>query len=63
MFLRDMTAILTHQRSDEEKARRHKYGDKGARFSGCKIPKVDPGDVIGTVTTMVTKDILLIEYD
>lgn len=63
MFLRDMTAILTRQRSDEEKARRHKYGDKGARFSRGKVPKVDLGDVIGTVTTMVTKDILLIEYE
>ena len=58
-----MTAILTRQRSDEEKARRHVFGDKGARFSGGKVPKVDLGDVIGTVTTMVTKDILLIEYE
>ena len=63
MFLRDMAAILTRQRSDEEKARRHVFGDKGARFSGGKVPKVDLGDVIGTVTTMVTKDILLIEYE
>ena len=58
-----MTAILTRQRSDEEKVRRHVFGDKGARFSGGKVPKVDLGDVIGTVTTMVTKDILLIEYE
>lgn len=56
-----MTAILTRQRSDEEKARRHLHGDKGARFSGGKIPKIDLGQVIGTVTTMVTKDLLLIE--
>lgn len=58
-----MTAILTRQRSDEEKARRHLHGDKGAKFSGGKVPKVDLGDVMGTVTTMVTKDILLIEYE
>ncbi len=58
-----MTAILTRQRSDEEKVKRHVFGDKGARFSAGKIPKVDLGDVIGTVTTMVTKDILLIEYE
>ena len=58
------TAILTRERSDEEKARRHVYGDKGARFSGGKVPKIDMGGVIGTVTTMVTKDLLLIEmYD
>ena len=56
-----MTAILTRERSEEEKLRRHLHGDKGARFSGGKIPKIDLGQVIGTVTTMVTKDLLLIE--
>lgn len=55
------TAILTRERSEEEKLRRHLHGDKGARFSGGKIPKIDLGQVIGTVTTMVTKDLLLIE--
>ena len=55
------TAILTRERSEEEKARRHKYGDKGSKFSGGKIPKIDSGGVIGTVTTMATKDLLLIE--
>lgn len=55
------TAILTRERSEEEKRRRHIYGDKGAKFSGGKIPKIDLGQVIGTVTTMVTKDLLLIE--
>lgn len=58
------TAILTRERSEEEKARRHIHGDKGAKFSKAKIPKIDCGGVIGTVTTMVTKDLLLIEmYD
>lgn len=55
------TAILTRERSEEEKLRRHLHGDKGARFSGGKVPKIDLGQVIGTVTTMVTKDLLLIE--
>lgn len=55
------TYILTRERSDEEKLRRHLYGDRGAKFSGGKIPKVDRGGVIGTVTTLITKDILLIE--
>lgn len=58
-----MTGILIRERSEEEKLRRHLYGDKGAKFSGGKIPKVDMGGVIGTVTTMITKDILLIEYE
>ena len=55
------TAILTRERSEEEKLRRHLHGDKGAKFSGGKIPKIDLGQVIGTVTTMAIKDLLLIE--
>ena len=55
------TGILTRERSEEEKARRHLYGDKGASFSGGKIPKIDMEGVLGTLTTMITKDILLIE--
>ena len=55
------TAILTRERSEEEKARRHKYGDRGASFSGGKVPNIDRGGVIGTITTMVTKDLLIIE--
>ena len=46
-----VTEILTRERSEEEKLRRHLHGDKGARFSGGKIPKIDLGQVIGTVTT------------
>lgn len=56
------TEILTRERSEDEKARRHREGDKGAKFSGGKVPKIDFGGVIGTITTMVTKDLLLIEY-
>lgn len=37
------TEILTRQRSEEEKLRRHLYGDKGASFSGGKVPKIDRG--------------------
>jgi hypothetical protein len=55
------TMILTRERSEEEKRRRHLFGDKGARFSGGKIPKLTPPIVIGTITTMITKDILLAE--
>jgi len=53
--------ILTRERSEEEKLRRHLYGDKGAKFSGGKVPKLAPPYVIGTITTMVTKDLLLAE--
>lgn len=37
------TAIMTRQRSEEEKLRRHLYGDKGAKFSQGKVPKIDRG--------------------
>lgn len=37
------TEILTRQRSEEEKLRRHLYGDKGAKFSKAKVPKIDRG--------------------
>ena len=53
--------ILKRERSEEEKLRRHLHGDKGAKFSGGKIPCVDVGGIIGEITTMVTKDLLLIE--
>ena len=55
------TEILTRERSEEEKRRRHLHGDKGAKFSLGKVPRIDYGGVIGTVTTMVTKDLRLIE--
>lgn len=41
-----VTGILTRERSEEEKLRRHLYGDKGAKFSGGKIPKMIHGLVI-----------------
>ena len=56
------TEILTRERSEEEKRRRHLHGDKGAKFSLGKVPKIDRGGVLGTITTMVTKDIMLIEF-
>lgn len=55
------TFILTRERSEEEKIRRHLHGDKGAKFSKGKIPKLAPPRVIGTITTMVTKDLLIAE--
>lgn len=39
------------------------FGDKGAKFKKGRIPKIDMGGVIGTVTTLVTKDLRILEYD
>lgn len=55
------TMIMTRERSDEEKLRRHLYGDKGAKFSKGKIPKLTHPHIIGTITTFITKDILIAE--
>ena len=49
------------ERTDEEKRRRHLYGDKGAKFSGGKQMCI-LGDVCGTITTMSTKDNLIAEF-
>ena len=55
------TMILKRERSEAEKLRRHLHGDKGAKFSKGKIPCIDGGGMIGCITTMVTKDIMLLE--
>lgn len=48
------------ERTEEEKRRRHLYGDKGAKFSqGKRLCLL--GDIIGCVTTMATKDNLICE--
>lgn len=57
------TGILVWERTDEEKKRRHIYGDNGAKFKSGRCPSIDFRGVCGTVTTLVTKDILLIEYE
>ena len=36
------TKILLWERSEEEKERRRKFGDKGAKFKVGKIPKLAP---------------------
>ena len=55
------TMILTRERSEEEKLRRHIHGDKGAKFSLGKVPKLAPPLIIGTITTFITKDLLRAE--
>ena len=49
------------ERTEEEKRRRHIYGDKGARFSQGK-QMCFLGDVCGCVTTFATKDNLVAEF-
>lgn len=52
---------IGRERTEEEKHRRHLYGDKGAKFSGGKQMCI-LGDVCGTITTCATKDNLIAEF-
>ena len=61
MLKRISIRIVLMERSEEEKLRRRLHGDKGAKFKVGKVPRFDPPDVVGTITTMVVKDIPLIE--
>ena len=52
MRLIDIRAV-GRERTEEEKRRRHLYGDKGAKFSkGKQICLL--GAVVGTITTLPT---------
>ena len=53
-----MVLAIGRERTEEEKLRRHLYGDGGAKFSkGKKLCVL--GDIIGCVTTFATKDNLI----
>lgn len=48
------------ERTEEEKRRRHLYGDKGAKFSqGRRLCVL--GDTSGTITTLAWKDNMICE--
>ena len=59
MKIVDVRAV-GRERTEEEKKRRHLYGDKGATFSKGKRMCL-LGGVIGCVTTFATKDNLICE--
>lgn len=47
-------------RTEEEKRRRHLYGDQGAKFSSRKLVAGTNG-IMGAITTVVKKDNLIVE--
>lgn len=51
---------IGRERTEEEKRRRHLYGDKGAKFSKGKRMCL-LGDISGTITTSPTKDNMICE--
>ena len=52
---------IGRERTEEEKRRRHLYGEKGATFSKGKQMCVLLTGVSGCVTTFATKDNLVME--
>ncbi len=52
--------VIGRERTEEEKRRRHLYGDKGAKFSKGKRMCL-LGDISGCVTTLASKDNLICE--
>lgn len=58
--MRTDALAIGRERTEEEKRRRRAYGDRGAKFSKGKQMCV-LGDVIGTITTLPTKDNLIVE--
>ena len=51
---------IKKRRTEQERLRRHLYGDKGATFSKAK-EKILGGDIMNTITTVVSKDNLISE--
>ena len=58
-MITDVFAI-GRERTEEEKQRRHLYGDRGAKFSKGKRMCL-LGDISGCVTTLASKDNLICE--
>lgn len=53
---------LKRRRTEEEKRRRHLYGDSGAKFSARKI-EVGTGGVMSAITTVYDKDNIIAEIN
>lgn len=59
-YLKKEAQPIKRVRTDEEKLRRHLYGDRGAKFSARQmIPGKD--GVMGAITTVIEKDNLIME--
>ncbi|MCF0243457.1 MAG: hypothetical protein HUK06_01690 [Bacteroidaceae bacterium] len=52
--------ILTRERTETERQRRHLYGDSGAKFSKGKCLCLKKDNAAGTITTFVTKEMLVL---
>jgi hypothetical protein len=43
---------IKRRRTEQERLRRHLYGDKGATFSKCKESYIGSDEVLGTITSV-----------
>lgn len=53
---------IRRKRTEEERRRRHLYGDKGAKFSAREM-EVGTGGVMSAITTVYDKDNIIAEID
>lgn len=59
-YMKKRTGVIKYRRSEAERIRRHFHGDVGAKFQS-REPYAYFGGTVPTITTLVEKDILLIE--
>ena len=52
---------IKRERTEEEKLRRHLYGDKGAKFSKGKQMTIGKDGIMSTITSVYSKDNLIME--
>lgn len=54
---------IKRRRTEEERIRRHFYGDKGATFSKAKEPYVGSDEISNCLTSVYSKDNLIAEIE
>lgn len=59
MYMRYEVRTIRRVRTEEEKKRRHLYGDKGAKFSSRRMAL--GGGIMNALTTVEEKDNLICE--
>lgn len=58
-YMRYETKTVVRQRTEEEKIRRHLFGDQGAKFKARQF--AIGGDVMTALTTVTQKDNIIFE--
>lgn len=61
LVLEYLAQPIKRERTEEEKLRRHLYGDKGAKFSQGKQMTIGKDGIMNTITSVYSKDNLIME--